>query len=114
MTQLLISQLLLIPAIVLSLTKWPKTSISCILASLILGFSALFGLSIDDFYAQERIYNTFVTISEELKSGNQDLVIKAIDETEMNSKTKKMGNLSERIMAAKNRNTQPQKKSNGR
>ena len=99
--QLLLAISLGIPSIILILTKCYKSSIFCILASMILGFSPLLNLSIGDGYAEERIHFTYVHISDELKEGNQDIVIKAIDETEMNSKTKNRYNLSERIRDAK-------------
>ena len=68
---------------------------------MILGVSPLLNLSIGDGYAEEYIHFTYVHISDELKEGNKDIVIKAIDETEMNSKTKNRYNLSKRIEEAK-------------
>ena len=58
-------------------------------------------ISVGNGYAEEGIHFTYVLISDELKDGNQAIVIKAIDETEMNSKTKNRYNLAERIREAR-------------
>ena len=104
-TQLFFSLLLGIPAIILILTKFHKTAIFCILASLLVGLDALLDISIRDGYAEEGMYATLALISKELKSGNQDLVIKALDETEMNSNNNNKYDLFERIRAAKDHST---------
>ena len=100
-TQLWISLLLGVPAIVFILIKYNKTSIFFILASLLLGFDALLDISIGNGYAEEGIYATLSLISKELKNGNQELIIEALDDTDMSSSKNNKYDLWERIRFAK-------------
>ena len=66
----------------------------------LLGFSALLNISIGNGYAEEGIYATLSLISKELKKGNQDIVIEALDDTNMSSRSKNKYDLWERIRSA--------------
>ena len=98
--QLSIALLLGVPSIILILCKYYKTSIFFIFASILLGFSALLNISIGHGYAEEGIYATLSLISKELKKGNQDIVIKALDDTNMSSGSNNKYDLWERIRSA--------------
>jgi len=51
-------------------------------------------------YAEEGIYATLSLISKELKKGNQEIVIEALDDTDMSSSKNNKYDLWERIRSA--------------
>jgi len=101
MDLLVISILLSIPTFILICLKKYKVSACCLLVSITLGLAGLFNFSVNEGYAEEGLQFTYGIISEELKAGNEELVIQVLDETDMNSNFKNRYNVFERMKLAK-------------
>jgi len=109
MEQLYISILLGVTAFILICFKKHVASACCVLISFLIGVSALLNFSVQEGYAEEGIQFTFDRISNELKEGNRELVIKVLDETDKYADypdtyspgSKNMRNIFTRLVSAK-------------